>query len=85
MRLRDIPKQEFIGLEVEIADATNKDMKGIKGKIIDETKNTFVIEHNNKTKVVLKEQVTLNVKMDGHIVRIDGKTLLGRSEDRVKK
>lgn len=82
---KEIPRHEFIGLEVEVVDAANKDLKGIKGIIVDETKNTLVIEQDNKTKVLLKEHVTLNVKMDGNIVRIDGKVLLGRPEDRVKK
>ncbi len=85
MHRRDIPRHELIGLEVRIVDATNKDLKDIKGVIVDETKNTLTIEHENKRKTVLKEQVTLEVKMDSNIVRIDGKMLLGRSEDRVKK
>ena len=85
MRRRDIPRCELIGLEVKVVDAGNKDLIGLQGIIINETKNTFVIEHENKARIVFKEQVTLEIKMDGNIVRIDGKMLLGRSEDRVKK
>ncbi len=85
MHSRDIPRQKLIGLEIEVVDAANKALKGIKGIIVDETKNTLTIEHENKIKIVLKEQVTLNIKMGGHIVRIDGKMLLGRAEDRIKK
>lgn len=85
MRRRDIPRCELIGLEMKVVDAGNKDLIGIQGIIVNETKNTFVIEHENKTRIVFKEQVTLEIKMDGNIVRIDGKMLLGRSEDRVKK
>ena len=85
MHKRDMPRRELIGLEVEVADATNKSLKGIKGVIIDETKNTLVIEQEKTSKTVLKEQVTLNIMMDGENVRMDGKMLLGRSEERVKK
>ena len=85
MHKRDMPRRELIGLEVEVVDATNKSLKGIKGVIIGETKNTLVIEHENTSKTVLKEQVTLDIRMDGNIVRMDGKMLLGRSEERVKK
>ena len=85
MQRKDVLAKELIGLEAEVADATNKDVCGIKGTIVDETKHTLVIEHENKMKTLLKEQVTLNIKMGGHIVRIDGKMLLGRPEDRVKK
>ena len=77
MRQRDIPGQELIGLEAEVVNATNKQLKGIKGIIVDETKNTLVLEQDSKTKVVLKEQVVLKIKIDGHVVRIDGKMLLG--------
>jgi len=85
MHRRDIPRRELIGLEVKVVDASNKDLIGIHGIMVNETKNTLVIEHENKTKTVFKDQVTLQVKMDGNTVRIDGKMLLGRSEDRVKK
>ncbi|MBI1972567.1 ribonuclease P protein subunit [Candidatus Woesearchaeota archaeon] len=82
---KEVPRRELIGIEAEVADATNKDLKGIKGIIVGETKNTLVIEQDNKTKVLLKEHVTLNIKMDGNFVRIDGRMLLGRPDDRVKK
>ncbi len=85
MHRRDIPRQELIGLEVKVIDAANKGLKGIRGVIVDETKNTLVIEHEQKTKTVLKEQVTIEIKMGENLIHIDGKTLLGRSEDRVKK
>lgn len=85
MRQREIPRQELIGLEAEVVNATNKQLKGIKGVIVDETKNTIVLEQGGKTKVVLKEQIVLTIKSDGRLVRIDGKMLLGRPEDRIKK
>jgi ribonuclease P protein subunit POP4 len=85
MHRRDMPRQELIGLESEVVDATNEALKGIKGIIVDETKNTLTIEQENKRKIVLKEQVTLDIKVDGRTVRIDGKMLLGRPGDRIKK
>lgn len=85
MRIRDILKQELIGLEVEVVSATNKDLEGIKGTIVGETKNTLIIERDKKIKKILKEQCALSVKLDKKDVQVDGKLLLGRSEDRVKK
>ena len=85
MHKRDIPRRELIGLEAEVADATNGSQKGIKGIIVDETKKTLIIEQEKTKKTLLKNQITLKIKMDGILVRIDGKALLGRSEDRVKK
>ena len=47
-------QQEFIGKQIEIIESDNKEQKNIKGKIIDETKNTFKIKtekkNNNNTK-----------------------------------
>ncbi|MBT4151278.1 ribonuclease P, partial [Candidatus Woesearchaeota archaeon] len=35
---------ELIGEEIVVVDATNPSLKGIKGKIIDETKHTLKID-----------------------------------------
>ncbi|MGB9756671.1 MAG: ribonuclease P protein component 1, partial [Candidatus Bathyarchaeales archaeon] len=56
------------------------------GKIIDETRNTFTILHEGKRKKIVKNSAIFHFKFfDGTIVEIDGKLLLGRPEDRLKK
>lgn len=85
MRLKDVPKSEFIGLEAEVVEAANKDLIGLKGTIVDETKNTLVIERQHRVKKLLKNQVTLKLRMDGKAIWIDGKMLIGRPEERMKK
>ena len=47
-------KQEYIGLDITIIESKNKSLIGLKGKIIDETKNTFKIKTTNETKMVFK-------------------------------
>ena len=76
---------EFICSEVEIIKAKNASLIGLKGKIIDETKNTFVIECRLGVKTVLKEQVTMRVCKDKKYFDIEGKSLVGRPEERLKK
>lgn len=85
MAAKDILRGEMIGLQVEVTGAANPALKGIKGIIIDETKNTLRIERGNKTKTILKEQVTLKITKGQRTVRVDGSMLLGRPEDRVRK
>lgn len=85
MNINDYLKFELIGLEVEVVDAKNKSLIGIKGKIVDETKNTFVIETNGKEKNLLKDQVTLIIDFKKEKIRVEGKLFLGRSEERIKK
>jgi ribonuclease P protein subunit POP4 len=82
----DIIRQEFIGTEGKIAESPHACYVGIRGEVIDETKNTFTILHNRKAKNVVKNSAVFNFKFsDGTIVEIDGKLLVGRPEDRLKK
>ena len=73
-------KGELIGSVIEIIGSKNKTLIGIKGKIIDETKNTLTIK-NKTSKKVLKSHITF--KIDGKIV--EGKDITKRPEDRIKK
>ena len=50
----DVVKYEFIGLQIRVVKSTNPCVIGTEGKILDETRNTFTILHNNKEKVVVK-------------------------------
>lgn len=85
MHLKDYVRRELIGLDIEIVKAKNQSLIGLKGKIIDETKNTLIIEHKNKTKKLLKDQITINIKFPKKTIQVNGKLLLGRSEERIKK
>ena len=57
---------DWIGKEVEVVDARNRSYIGIKGKVIDETKNLVIIERNGKVKKILKSGTKF--KVDGQIV-----------------
>lgn len=81
MHLKDVLRLELIGSEIEVIDAKNETLKGIKGKVVDETRNTITIETKEKRKVLIKDQVT--IKWKEKIVK--GKNLLARPEDRLKK
>jgi ribonuclease P protein subunit POP4 len=81
----DIIRHEFIGTEGKIAESPHADYVGLRGEVIDETKNTFTILHNGKAKSVVKNSAVFNFKFsDGTIVEINGKLLVGRPEDRLK-
>jgi ribonuclease P protein subunit POP4 len=81
-----IVQGEFIGLDAKIAKSTQPDNVEIKGKVVDETRNTFVIIHDNKKKVIVKDTAVFHFTFhDNTVVAIDGKLLVGRPEDRVKK
>ena len=69
----------IIGKIAEVIEAKNRSLIGIKGKIIDETKNTITIEAEKTKKKIIKTQVIL--KIDNNIV--EGKKLAKRMEERL--
>ncbi|MEA3378724.1 MAG: ribonuclease P protein component 1 [Nanoarchaeota archaeon] len=85
MKPKEIIQHELIGLEIEIVDASNKSLIGKKGNIIDETKNTLTIKDGEKYKKVLKSQITFRTTIAGKKIEVDGRKLVGRPEERLKK
>ncbi len=82
MDIKDVIKNEFIGEKLKVLESENKDLVGVKGKVIDETKNMFALENGSK---VVKDQCVFEMTLDDEKYKIDGKLLVGRPEDRLKK
>jgi ribonuclease P protein subunit POP4 len=81
-----ILQHEFIGLKGKVVQSSNSSCKGISGRVIDETLKTFTIRHKEKEKVVAKRNSVFHfILPDGSLVEIEGKALVGRPEDRIKK
>ena len=81
-----IVQHEFIGLETTVVGNSNSNMVGITGKVVYETRNTFTILQDNSKKVVAKDASVFDfVLADGTVVEIDGKVMMGRPENRLKK
>ena len=66
MRPRDVLKAELIGLDIEIIDARNPQLKGLRGKVVEETRNTMTICQNDSEKKLIKDQITFSATI-GHI------------------
>jgi ribonuclease P protein subunit POP4 len=82
----NILKHELIGLKVEIVEAKNKAMVGIKGRVIDETRNTLVIEKEDGKEVRIPKDVAVFLfQLKGCKVKVDGRLLIGRPEERLKR
>lgn len=83
----NLVRHELIGLGIEVKEAKNPKSAGIKGKVIDETRNTLKIEKGDgKEATLIKEDCSFVFTLpDGRKVRVDGKILVARPEDRVKK
>ncbi len=76
-----IAGHELIGREVRILSSSCKDLPKAKGKIVDETANTFIVDINGKRKRIPKATSVFQINGE----QINGKKLVGKPEDRTKK
>jgi ribonuclease P protein subunit POP4 len=82
---KNLIRHELIGLEVEVVGSTNKFHIGIKGLVVDETKNLLIIETSNGIKKIQKKGTNfMFIIPDGKKVKVDGIKILKKPEERVK-
>jgi len=79
-------RHELVGLDVVVTASSNPSLKGLGGRIIDETRNIISIETDKKVKKIIKETCSFrfSIPEDGS-ASVDGKNLVGRPEERIKK
>ncbi len=88
----NIIHHELIGLETQVAASTNPSLRGIKGRIINETKNLLIIETDVQEKRIPKSCSSFiftfpPVKGKRYLplnLRIDGKLLVSQPENRIQ-
>ncbi len=86
MKDLEIVQGEFIGLNAKVVKANNACYVSVSGPVVNETQRTLVIRHENEDKTIVKETTVFQfILQDGSVVEIQGKAILGRPEDRVKK
>ncbi len=87
MKIKDLPQEELIGLIMEVEESSNRDMEGLFGRTVDETRNTFVIEteQEEEKRIPKAGNMFIFVLEDGTRARIRGDKLLARPEDRIKR
>jgi len=72
----NILKHELIGLRVSVEQSPNKSEEGITGIVVDETKNTLILETGRGIKSLEKQYKLLRVALpDSVSVVIDGSVL----------
>jgi len=82
MRNREnLHRHELIGLEVEVTGRSG--LSGLTGKIVDETRNTFLVESKDGVKTVPKKGN--HFRFPKYETDLDGEQILARPEDRIKK
>jgi RNase P/RNase MRP subunit p29 len=73
---------DFVGKEIYVCASDCKSLVSKQGTIINETKNLFVIESQNKQLRLSKAQIRFKIK--GSDLEIDGKKILKTPDERLK-
>ena len=82
---QNILRHELVGLNAKIVSAAHKGYE-CNGVIIGETKNTIKVRTESSIKTVPKDCIELELNLPGgEIVRLDGRLIISRPEDRIKK
>jgi len=79
----NISIHEMVGLETVISASPNRQIIGLTGTIVDETKSMFSINTKNGFKMIPKKQNTWKFFSDGNELTVSGSLLEKRSFDRL--
>ncbi|KYH38714.1 MAG: hypothetical protein AYL28_002710 [Candidatus Bathyarchaeota archaeon B23] len=83
---KNILRHELIGLEVSVVEDANPHNVGVSGRVVDETRNTLIIEDDSRERCIAKHHATFRFRLpDGTLVEVEGSHLIGRPEDRVRR
>lgn len=75
----------LIGYWVEIVEASNKNYVGIKGRVVDETRNMLIINTGDAVKKIVKKGCIIRLIKNGEHILIKGEDLVGDIVRRVIK
>ncbi|MHC1626283.1 MAG: ribonuclease P protein component 1 [Methanoculleaceae archaeon] len=80
---RNILRHELIGLWAAVKEAPNRSLIGLQGRIIDETRNTLLLETTSGDRRVAKAGTVFLIRLpDGTPVQVDGSALVMAPERR---
>ena len=82
MKLETISEYDLIGQEITITESKNKEIIGIKGKIIMETKNMITLETKNGKKNIPKD--ICQFSNNQVVLEIDSTKLSKRPHERME-
>jgi ribonuclease P protein subunit POP4 len=81
-----LARQELIGLQMTVEESSNPCQVGLSGQVVDETRNTFLLETKAKVVRLAKKNMSLVFTLsDGQKVKIFGSVLISQPENRINK
>ncbi|HUC38986.1 MAG TPA: ribonuclease P protein component 1 [Candidatus Acidoferrum sp.] len=82
---KNIVLHELIGLRVEVIKSQDRSRKGIRGSVVDETKNTLVVETSSGKKIVPKLASTFKFVYGKGKFTVEGREINFRPYERLEK
>lgn len=76
----NLPRHELIGLECEVVESTDESQVGLEGEVLDETQSLLKIDGKEVEKKNCVFRFTL---LDGRKVKLDGRLIAKRPEERI--
>jgi ribonuclease P protein subunit POP4 len=81
-----LARHELIGLEVLVEDSFDPGLIGLRGQVVDETRNTFLLETERGIKRIAKANTSLIFTLpEGQRVKVAGSVLIAQPENRISK
>ncbi|HOM95899.1 MAG: ribonuclease P protein subunit [Candidatus Methanofastidiosa archaeon] len=71
----------LLGKTVEVIQSSNRYEVGIKGIVIEDTKNTIKLRVEKEVKILIKKNIILMINNK----KVDGNLLIGKEEERIKR
>ena len=81
---RNVIRHELIGLDVLVVHSSNPSHIGVKGMIVDETRNMLVIHSGSATRRIQKNKSVFRLTLpEGTLVDVQGSVLVMAPEKRL--
>ncbi|MGC9099297.1 MAG: ribonuclease P protein component 1 [Candidatus Micrarchaeia archaeon] len=82
---KNIVLNELIGLKAKVQRCADKKQEGIEGVVIDETKNTLVLDTSKGIKRVIKKSATFKFYVGNKSFTVKGEEINFRPHERTEK
>lgn len=82
---RNIVLAELIGLRAKVVKCLDKKQIGLEGLIVDETKNTLLLETERGVKRIVKATATFRLYAGNRAFTVDGQEINFRPHERIEK
>jgi ribonuclease P protein subunit POP4 len=87
---------ELIGLEIQVILSTNPTLTGIRGRVVNETKNMLIVENSKSRELKIPKadseflfripaELSEKGRRSDKFVKVQGNLLLSQPENRIKK